>query len=179
MKEQIFFLQPFQKDVMSYPFNIKGNIARNFDSFYIRYEFLGDLSEILIPEKADIPARKNNLWQNTCLEFFIALRELPQYWEFNLSTSGDWNVYSFTDYRNGMKEELSFASLPFKIKKQTESFQLDFECDLGKIINKSQPAEFGVCTVIKYKNRELGYWALMHCDDKPDFHLRDSFILKL
>jgi len=177
MINQNFSLEPFEKNMLPYAFSIKGNVTRCSALLHICCKLLGDLSEIQIPEKADIPARKNSLWQNTCMEFFIAVSDLPQYWEFNLSPSGDWNVYSFQNYREGMKEESAFASLPFRVHRQPECFQIDIVCDLKKITDKFGLTEIGISAVVKHKNSELRYWALKHCGSKPDFHLRENFIL--
>lgn len=179
MKNQIFSLNTFQQNIFDHDLNININTSRNLNSFFIHYELFGKLSEIVFPKKSVIPSRKNNLWNNTCFEFFVAIKDLPRYWEFNISPSGDWNVYSFLDYRNGMMEERAFTSLPFKIQNQSESFQLDLECDLGNIVNGSKPLEMAISAVIEYKNNELSYWALTHCGCKADFHLRESFIIQL
>lgn len=179
MKKQLFSLQPFQKDGCSSDLNITGTVARHSDMLSIAYKLQGKLSEILIPDITDTPTRKNNLWKNTCFEFFLAVRDLPQYWEFNLSASGDWNVYCFQDYRAGMKEELSFSSLPFKVRNQAESFQLDLECDLSEIIDKQNPIEIAVSAVIQYTDNDLSYWALTHRNSEADFHFRESFMIKL
>ena len=64
---------------------------------------------------ADMPARRDRLWEETCFEFFLAVKNSPRYWEFNLSPAGHWNVYRFADYRQGMQEEPAFASLPFSV----------------------------------------------------------------
>ncbi len=179
MKNQIFSLQPFRKHISSSDLNITGSIARHADTLSIRYKLQGRLSEILIPDIADTPTRKKNLWENTCFEFFLAVRDISRYWEFNLSASGDWNVYHFQDYRAGMKEEASFSSLPLEIQRKSESFLLYSECDLGKIVNKHTLIEIGISAVIKYTDNELSYWALTHCKSEADFHLRDSFMIKL
>ena len=48
-----------------------------------------------------------------------------------------------------------------------------------KIINKSQQLEISINSVIKHKNNDLSYWALTHCESKADFHIRDSFTVKM
>jgi len=179
MKDQNFILEPFQKNNLTNDLNIKGIINRQSNLLFINYELIGKLSEILVPNKSELPTRRNNLWDNTCFEFFIAIKDLPQYWEFNLSPSGDWNVYHFKDYHVGMIEELTFKSLPLKTQNQSELFQVSLECDLEKIINKSQSIELAISSVIRHKNNELSYWALTHCESKADFHIRNSFILEL
>jgi len=78
-----------------------------------------------------------------------------------------------------MIEELTFKSLRLKTQNQSELFQVSLECDLEKIINKSQSIEIAISSVIRHKNNELSYWALAHCESKANFHIRNSFILEL
>lgn len=174
-----FTLVPFQKNNLTDDLTINGIIDRHSNSLRINYEVVGKLSDIILPQKSKMPTRKNNLWEDTCFEFFIAIRDLPQYWEFNLSSSGNWNIYSFEGYREGRKEELTFTSLPFEIRNKQESFKLDLECDVNKIIHEDQPIEIAISSVIKHKTGELSYWALTHCEPAADFHSRDSFVLQL
>ena len=174
-----FILVPFQKNALVDDLKINGVIERYSNALLINYEVVGKLSDIILPQKSKIPTRRNNLWEDTCYEFFIAIRDLPQYWEFNLSPSENWNIYYFKNYREEMREELTFNSLPFEIQNQPESFELKLECSLNKIVDKDQPLEIAISSVIKHKNSELSYWALTHCEPVADFHSRDSFVLQL
>ncbi len=179
MKYQSFSLVPFVRNDLTSHLKIDGWIKRVSGSVFIHYQLAGKLSEILLPEQSDMPTRKNRLWNHTCFEFFVAVKDLPHYWEFNLAPSGDWNVFHFRDYRDGMKEELTFTSLPFKIQPQSEAFQLELACDLDRIINDSNLLEVAVSAVVEGRNGAVSYWALTHAGLKPDFHRRDSFTLDL
>ena len=179
MKYQYFSLIPLVKNALTSSLKIDGCIKRDSSSIFIHYQLAGKLSEILLPEQSDMPTRKSHLWDRTCFEFFIAVKDSPHYWEFNLTPSGDWNVFHFRDYRDGMKEELTFTSLPFKIQSKYEVFQLELACDLKRIIKKSDLIEIAVSAVVEGRNEEVSYWALSHCGLKADFHRRDSFTLEL
>lgn len=170
-----FSLQPFSST--SVPIEIQGNIART-NTLAIRYELIGDLAKLEIPA-TDIPTRKDELWQETCLEFFLGIKNSPEYWEFNISPAGHWNVYHFEDYRQGMQAQKAFTSLPFRVKNQSNCLSLELEIDLAKIILPYQPIELSVTAVIKSKDGEVTYWALTHCGQQADFHLRDSFTIEL
>jgi len=158
---------------------IVGNVTRNFNKLAIRYQLLGHLGEIVIPASVDIPVRKDQLWEETCLEFFLGIKNSPQYWEFNLSPAGHWNVYCFEDYRQGLQAELAFASLPFSVQTSSDSLALALELNLDKIIPANQALEVAISAVIKPKNGEVTYWALTHSGSQADFHRRDSFIIQL
>jgi len=158
---------------------ITGNIARHSNTLIIRYTLLGPPGELVIPPKVYPPARKNELWEETCFEFFLGIKNSPQYWEFNLSPSGHWNVYRFAAYRQGMQEEMALTSLPFSIQNQPDSLSLALDLDLDKIVQADQALEAAISAVIKPKEGEVSYWALTHPGPQADFHRRDSFMVEL
>jgi hypothetical protein len=119
------------------------------------------------------------LWEDTCFEFFLGIKNSAQYWEFNLSPAGHWNVYRFDGYRQGMQEETAFENLPFNVQNQADGLALGLDVDLDKIISVQQAIEVAITTVIKDRDGEVTYWALTHRGVEADFHLRDSFIIEL
>jgi hypothetical protein len=182
MNEQTFSLQPFPSTESFPNLKIVGNIARSFNQLTIYYNLGSDLKEIALakPTKGMVaPARKHKLWEETCFEFFLGIKDSQRYWEFNLSPAGHWNVYRFDGYRQGMQEETAFEKLPFNVQNQADNLTLALNVDLDKIISAKQAIEIGVTTVIKHRDNEVTYWALTHRGAEADFHLRDSFIVEL
>jgi len=179
MSDRTFFLKPFPLQNPPPQLEISGNVARQFNKLTIQYQILGQLAELAIPVTTDLPTRKDDLWQQTCLEFFLGIEGSPQYWEFNLSPVGDWNIYCFEDYRQGMQIETTFASLPFVVHNRPNCLLLNVELDLDKIVEVEQKIEIAIASVIQSKVGEITYWALTHCDTQADFHQRDSFTIKL
>jgi hypothetical protein len=184
MGSQPFSLKNFKEDTFLFGIEIKGNIERRSNTLFASYEIAGDLSKIIVPEKKIIPSRRYNLWENTCLELFIAIKDLPKYWEFNFSPSGDWNVFYFKSYRNegfGNKlyEEGSFLSLPFISQRDPEKLKIKLECDLDVIVRNNEELDIGISAVVEFRNYGLSYWALKHFENKPNFHTRDSFVIGL
>lgn len=177
--EQTFYLQPFPSSQSLPSLKIVGRIERNANRLVICYNLKGDLPQVAIALPANPPARKHELWQDTCLEFFLGIENSDRYWEFNLSPSGHWNVYRFDGYRQGMQEEIAFAMLPFKVELAADSLELIVEIDLDKIVTQECAIAFAITAVIKDKNDEVTYWALTHTGTEADFHRRDSFIIKL
>jgi hypothetical protein len=98
------------------------------------------------------------------------------YWEFNLSPSGDWNVYRFSGYRQGMQPETAFSSLPFEFTRETDHLSLKITIDLAQIIQNSQQLELAITMVIEDEDSNISYWALKHSRSDADFHWRDSFV---
>ncbi|QLE41575.1 DOMON-like domain-containing protein [Nostoc sp. C052] len=179
MNNQIFSLQPFPSTKSLPNLKITGNISRNANQLAIYYSLGGDLKEIAISSPSNAPSRKYELWEDTCFEFFLGIKDSQRYWEFNLSPAGHWNVYRFDGYRQGMQEEIAFEKLPFSVQNQTDALVLALDVDLDKIISANQEIEIGITTVIKYRVGEVTYWALTHRGVEADFHRRDSFIVKL
>ncbi|MBI4699359.1 MAG: DOMON-like domain-containing protein [Nitrospirae bacterium] len=179
MIAQSFSLKQFQSAEPRQYLKITGNISRSFNKLSISYLLKGRLSALIIPVQEDMPARRKNLWEETCFEFFVALNNSDKYWEFNLSPAGHWNVYSFNSYRKGMQEEPAFASLPFAVHKQSNVLELSVNLDLSKIITADQALKAAISAVIRSTNDHLSFWALNHPGSQPDFHSKSSFLIEL
>lgn len=179
MSGRDFSLKPFHPAGSMPDLKITGSITRRSGTLAVRYTLLGPLMEIMVTAPADRPVRKKKLWEETCFEFFLGIKDSERYWEINLSPEGHWNVYSFKSYRHGMQEEPAFMSLPFSVRDRSDTLQLALEFELSKIIPDYQPLQAGISAVIKTTDNKKSYWALTHPGPRADFHLRDSFILEL
>lgn len=179
MKELSFVLEPFAPDGRRPGVEITGHLARRAGVLTLSYRLQGRLPEVLIPAPLATPARRHRLWAGTCFEFFLASKDAPPYWEFNLSPAGDWNVYRFTDYRQGMAAEKAFASLPFGVHRSPGALHLNLEVDLAGIVPADQPLEVAIAAVIQASDGRLTCWALTHPGPQPDFHRRDGFLIAL
>jgi hypothetical protein len=174
-----FGLQPFPTEDRLPEIEMISAIDRQDNLLSIEYQLRGDLHMVEIAPAAVQPTRKHDLWETTCFEFFLGIPGNSDYWEFNLSPAGDWNIFHLDDYRQGLRPELAFTSLLFTIDRQANLLSLNLEFDLGKIIAAEQPLEVSVTAVIKPVQGEINYWALTHCGSIADFHLRDSFTIKI
>jgi hypothetical protein len=178
MSERVFSLVPFPSSDRLPDIKITGKIARHTNTLAIHYNLHGNLAEVDILPQADSPIRKDNLWEDTCFEFFLGVKDSERYWEFNLSPSGDWNVYRFDAYRQGIQTEIAFGILPYNIQQGSESLLLSLELDLTPIIQADQPLDVAISGVVKLQDAEANYWALVHPGGQADFHHRDSFTLE-
>ena len=181
-----FSLIPFPDNCPHPEIEITGQIEQFNQQLSITFLLTGEIEKIAIAPADPNPSRQNELWQTTCFEFFLGLKDSPKYWEFNLSPAGHWNIYRFDDYREGMAEELAFQSLPFLVKIKPDSLTLSLSLDLETIISSTQALEVGITTVIQSNINDLiseqnsiTYWALTHVSKEADFHQRKSFILDL
>lgn len=179
MNWQSFSLKPFLSTSILPELSITGSINRHSNNFAIHYALLGALSEVVIPVPADMRMRKNALWEETCFEFFLNVKNSSHYWEFNLSPSGHWNVYRFKAYRQGMQAESAFSSLPFSVQRHQDALQVSLRFDLDRIIAAKQALNIGISAVVKLINGKVTCWALTHPCLQADFHQRDSFIIEL
>jgi hypothetical protein len=179
MNHQNFVLQPFAPASPPPPYRLTGVISRRTGKLAICYELQGPLGELAIPSPASLPARRHGLWQETCFELFLAVRNTQPYWEFNLSPAGHWNVYRFEAYRQVRQEEAAFSSLPFEVQTEPDSLRLALEVELAPLVSDKQVLEGGISAILQGKSGALSYWALAHFGSQPDFHRRDGFLISL
>ena len=178
LERQSFTLKLFPDGTASDRLQLTGEIARRADRLHLHYELSGDLTELAIAPSAEVPERRSGLWEMTCFEFFVGEVGSPRYWEFNLSPAGHWQVFSFTNYREGRQAETAFDRLPFRVEVGSDRLTLDLECDLSAISPADCPLEIAVSSVIQNKLGQCSYWALVHPGEEADFHRRDSFCVQ-
>jgi len=172
---QTFELIPYPTDNIP-KISITGELTRYNNLFFIHYDVDGEIEQILLPAKSSPPSRADDLWKATCFEFFIAVPNQPEYWEFNMSPSGHWNVYRIDAYRKiGFREEAAFNKLPFIFKNAPGKLSLDITVDLNQILKSPQQVQVGITAVIQTMDETESYWALAHPGEQADFHLRESF----
>jgi hypothetical protein len=173
------FLHPFPSPGQPTALRLAVRIVRRARLLAIGYELQGDLADLVIPARSGAPARKHGLWEQTCFEFFLAAPHSPRYREFNLSPAGDWNVYRFTAYRDGMREEEGFGSLPFNTRLRPDSLSIDLEFCPEPVFDAGGPLEVAVSAVIRHADGGTSWWALIHPGPQPDFHHREGFIIRV
>lgn len=176
MKRSNFALIPFSANTAP-NINITGNISRHHNQLNLKYLVSNSAATVIPISKAN-PTRQYDLWEHTCFEFFLGLKDTDKYWEFNLSPSGDWNVFRFLKYRHNIAEETVFNSLPFNLQ-QINTLKLDLEVNLNQIIDPKQDLEIGITAIIENQDAQLSYWALNHPASQADFHNRASFAIDL
>jgi hypothetical protein len=179
MRPLRFLLKPFPGEGNPAGLTIGGSIGRRANTLSVLCEVRGNVSKVLIPAAADAPRRRDRLWEETCLELFLGTEDSGEYWEFNLSPAGHWNVYRFTSYRKGMMEEPAVASLPFDLRRDSGTLILTAEFNVGKIVSPGKDLAATVAAVIGTTDGGKSHWAPVHPASRPDFHRRDGFALNL
>lgn len=173
-----FSLKPFPGAGPPPGIAIGGAVSRSGHVIAVRYEVSGDTAAIAIPEPLECPERRDGLWKETCFELFVAEKGRDEYREFNLSPAGHWNVYRFDGYRKGMREDLAFVALPFRLVKSRERVVLAMEIDAAAFVRSGSTFELAVSAVIVAGDGP-SYWALVHPGEAADFHRRDAFTIEL
>ena len=170
-------LQPFSAENAPEDCLINVFLSRDGDGLQVVFELDANLTDLIIPDfDSSKVQRLDNLWEHTCFEVFIAQKDMPNYWEFNLSPSGDWNIYSFTYYRKGMKPEMLFKALPLDVVIMSErKLNMRTAIDLD-LIPLSTDLVIGISAVLEDREGVKSYWAVNHPGKMPDFHARAGWL---
>lgn len=155
--------------------------ARAMPDGGIAFSYLleADLSRLRIPVRG--PGRRTDgLWQHTCFEAFVAVPGAAGYREFNFAPAGDWAIYAFSGYREGVP--VTIAQAP-EITVHIGDGRLEVEAIVAREHVPQEGSAAGwriaLSAVIEDDAGVLGYWALEHPPGKPDFHHADGFALVL
>ncbi len=179
MISRTFALRPFPGSLCLPAIGISGRLQRQGLVLAVSYTVSGRLADVILPPPATVPARRWLLWEATCLELFLALTDEERYWEFNLSPSGDWNVFRLSGYRQGIAEEEAITTLPVTVTRTAERLDLHVEVDLQRLLPPELTWRIGISAVLEHPLNRFTYWALFHPGSQPDFHHQDGFILTL
>lgn len=179
MAEHPYSLIPFPDSSIP-EIQITGTVSRRMNLLAVHFVMTGQTHVIFFPAVMAFPQRRDDLWRTTCFEFFLAIPNKPEYWEFNMSPSGDWNAYHMDAYRQvGLREESSIQRLQFSIENRGENVLVEATVDLTPFTREDQQIQVEVTSVIEDKTGHETYWALMHPGPEADFHRREGFILQL
>ncbi len=169
-------LRPFAP--MTETISLKGELALN--SGQLRLQFMLDDPAWALQDapKARVwPSheleRANGLWKTTCFEAFFGEEGSESYWELNLSGSGKWNLYRFNAYRSPQPPTPSNDFTILELRTNPGGLH----CLLRPNV-KLERLEASLCAVLRTVSG-TNYLALRHAGAKADFHLRNSFCLKV
>jgi hypothetical protein len=125
--------------------------------------------------------RAHGLWRHTCFEAFVATQASAGYCEFNFSPSGQWAVYAFRAYREGLPLENDKLDPLMAVRPRAGALELDAHIRLDQLpgFPKRGCFRLGLSAVLEDARGRLTCWALRHAPGKPDFHSRDSFVWHL
>ena len=130
----------------------------------VRFVLDGDIAAIKVPEPAK-PIREDLLWQTTCAEIFWQPEGDTYYREFNLSPSGKWAVYDFTDFREGMANApADGVDISCEVTATRLQIAAEMACDLPV------PADVALNLIVEGLDGYLYNWALAFPPGEYEFH---------
>ena len=143
------------------------------------FQLRGDISGLQIPSRKSASVGAE-LWRHTCFESFIAIEGEAAYHEFNLAPSGQWAVYEFRGYRDGrlLADERLNPQILVSSTPRTFELKASIPLDFLSVVHATAPLCVGLAAVIETRD-DFSYWAIRHPREKPDFHDREGFALRL
>jgi hypothetical protein len=179
MSDWDFFLEPYSNSPRGLICAL--HLSRVSDRLQFQFRLSGGRVRELVKSAAKGRAlsagtRRDELWKSTCFEFFLSEPDQTSYFELNLALNGDWNAYVFADYRDGMRLAAGLSATPLQaVSSSDDSLELSGEIHLADFPLVG-PVVLGATAVLEYQDGVKEYWALAHKGEKPDFHLRSSFV---
>jgi hypothetical protein len=146
----------------------------------LTYILKGEIARLKIPTPR-LPRIADRLWEHTCFEVFVCMKDKPQYCEFNFAPSGEWAAYAFHRYRDGGSLDNEELAPTITVRKAKDSLEVEAIIRLDRLpmIQAQAWLRLALSAVVEEENGVLSYWALKHPPGKPDFHSPDSFALEL
>lgn len=176
MASQTYKLLPFAAQTQSLEMSVSFDVAPEQVEF--RFKLTGDpvdIRKIAWPKAIGSPGRRDGLWQTTVFELFLSEPGDASYLEFNFSPSGEWNAYRFSSERSGMQEIAAIRKNPVhKMRRTAADVVVEGSIDRAAL-GWSGDIELSATSILDFGTHKE-YWAITHKGDKPDFHLRSSFI---
>jgi hypothetical protein len=158
-------------------------VRRSSAELQLTFRLDGDIPRVTISPPST-PRFARDLWQHTCFEAFIAINgqagQAAAYHEFNFAPSGEWTVYAFRGYRDGVPVADETLHPNIATRSTANRPELDAVVPLDRLsaIHARALLRIGLSAVVETIDG-LSYWALRHPKDKPDFHNADGFTLSL
>ena len=176
---QPFSLVPFAQGHHPAGLRFSGAVCREGAELRIRYRLAGPLQQLRLPTPVDTPERRDRLWEDTCLECFLALPGESGYREVNLSPAGHWNLYRLEGYREGLAADPEGSQPELTLLPDPPSWEVQLRCLLPPSLAEAPVLELAVTAVLATSEGQLSYWALRHGGVTADFHRRDDFCLRI
>jgi hypothetical protein len=181
MVRDLLDLLPFDADRHAEPSPVRAGVSRDGAVLSLQYVLRNPAQRWRLTAPRTAPARADRLWEHTCFEAFVAPEDSSVYWEIDLAASGDWNVYRFDGYRRGIRTDEHVLPPTVRATASPAGFlTLAATLDLTPLATiASSNLAVGLAAVLESQDGTLWYWALRHAAGRPDFHQRESFVVRL
>ena len=179
MADGLLPLIPFEAVAASAPI-LRAGIERTTTLLSLRWVVGGAVTSVRMPPRTPAPRRADDLWTHTCFEAFIGAAGSEAYWEINVSPSGDWNVYRFDGYRRGMRPETRLRAVSALERASCGTVTLRAGIDLSSLPELAHgELDTSLAAVLEATDGTLSHWSIVHAATRPDFHRRESFVMRL
>jgi hypothetical protein len=142
----------------------------------LHFRLRGDAHAVRWPVPAG-GGRADGLWQHTCFEAFVASEGAASYHEFNFSPAGQWAHYAFRAERERAADPLDAP--PPLIDRLDHADGVDLIAVVERRALPPGPWRIGLSAVLEDTHGRIAHCALHHPKDKPDFHDRAGWTLRL
>lgn len=144
----------------------------------LEWSLTGKLEQLAIPRRS-ASRRADRLWEHTCFEAFVARASAASYCELNFAPSTQWAGYAFDGYRQGMRP-LEVAEPPtVDVVRSANELRVTADIELSGFADASWPWRIGLSAVVEDRAGGRAYYALLHPQEKPDFHDAAAFTVLL
>lgn len=143
----------------------------------VQYRLRGQLDALRWPAMG-AGGEADGLWRHTCLELFIAPEHGSAYQEFNFSPAGQWAHYAFAAERQRTDRAPSARAPLLDMRRTDSGYELVAVIDRTNLPT-TRVLCIGLSAVLESLDGHISHWALHHPADKPDFHLRAGWTLRL
>lgn len=123
--------------------------------------------------------RADFLWENSCFEIFIGVKNEDFYREINLSPSETWQSYQFEEYRYPENVPPILATDIELIELKRTHYGLNAVLDLQLFLTTHQlqvsDIYIGLAAIFKTA-QGTQYYAIQHSSPEPDFHNKRDWL---
>ncbi|MBF7686734.1 DOMON domain-containing protein [Acinetobacter rathckeae] len=131
------------------------------------------------PAVQKTPSKADFLWQDTCFELFIGIRDQDEYLEINLSPAQLWQCYGFEEYRypECIPPQKSQGAELIELKRTHYGMSATLDIAQFLATNKVsiQQVFVGISAVLKTTRGEQ-FYALQHSSPHADFHNKRDWL---
>ena len=172
-------LEPHPSQTRLPDLDLQVRLSRSAGILSLSFHLRDPQAEVLLPDIAEHPERRDGLWRTTCFELFLAQPGHSSYHELNLSPAGHWNLLHFRETRQAADSGWTPQELAFQFIRRANGGELTAELPLEPLGLADGPLRLGVCAVLDTADSGPTHWALVHPMPHPDFHDPRGFVLKI
>lgn len=137
------------------------------------------MQQIIWADKVAGHPRRDYLWEQTCFELFIGIKDQDQYIEINLAPSGAWQSYHFEEYRYPETTPPPINSKIELVELKRTGFGLTATIDINLFLHHHKIAMkdlfIGISAVIVTATK-THYFAMQHSSPEADFHNKRDWL---